>query len=72
MSPSSRLSATSIGAPSRKGMRELGEGDKMTEGTLRWPYPVGFVSGSSAKEGDLSAGVSGAGAGISNLGDSGA
>jgi hypothetical protein len=36
MSPSSRLSATSTGAPSRNGVRVLGEGDKITEGTLRW------------------------------------
>lgn len=68
MSPSSRLSATSTGAPSRNGTSELGEGDKITEGTLRW-RPVGSaVPGSSEPEGDLSAGVSSVGAGISNSG----
>ena len=57
MSPSSRLSATSIGAPSRNGVRVLGEGDKITEGTLRWRS--GLASGSSVAEGGSSASSSG-------------
>ena len=72
MSPSSRLSATSTGAPSRNGVRELGEGDNITEGTLRWRSVRLAAPGSRLPEGDLSTGVSGAGVGISNLGDDGA
>ena len=66
MSPSSRLRATSIGGgPSRNGVRVLGEGDKITEGTLRWrPGPV---PGSSVVEVGSSAEDTGSGTGISNL-----
>jgi len=69
MSPSSRLSATSIGTPSRSGVRVLGEGDKMTEGTLRWrPDPV--ASGSSVREGVPGTAGSGSGAEKSTFGGS--
>src|ERR1700753_2387705 len=54
ISPSSKLSATSTGVPSRSGVRELGEGDKITEGTLRWRSVCLVVPGSSVPEGDLS------------------
>jgi len=69
MSPSSRLIATSTGAPSRSGVRELGEGDKITEGTLRWRSDL-VAPGSSVAEGCSSARGSCSSAGISNFGGS--
>ena len=71
ISPSSRLSATSIGAPSRNGVRVLGEGDKITEGTLRWRSGL-VVPGSSVADGGSDAGGSGFGTGISTFGSSAA
>lgn len=71
MSSSSRLSATSTGVPSRNGVRVLGEGDKITEGTLRWRSDL-VASGSSVVEGgsDSDTGSTGSGAGISSFGGS--
>lgn len=70
ISPSSRLSATSTGVPPCNGTREFGEGDKITEGTLRW-RSVGLVApGSSVAEVGSSTGLPGASAGISTLGES--
>ena len=68
MSPSSRLSATSTGAPSRNGARLFGEGDKITEGTLRWRSGL-VVPGSSVAEGGSDMGSSGSSAGISTFGN---
>ena len=73
MSPSSRLSATSIGGPSRNGVRVLGEGDKITDGTLRWRSGR-VVPGSRVVEGGSGVGGAGTGsdAGISTFGSLGA
>ena len=71
MSPSSRLSATSIGGPSRSGVRVFGEGDKITEGTLRWRSGR-VVPGSSEVEGGSATGGTGSGTGISTFGSFGA
>lgn len=71
MSPSSRLSATSTGGPSRNGVRVFGEGVKITEGTLRWRF--GRVApGSSEVEGGSGSGGAGFDAGISTFGSLGA